>query len=61
MGVHGSAQLPALPEAAAKALDALALHGGIDALGDDANAGGVADACRSGDGGVAAWCSGRRR
>ena len=49
----GPAELPALAEPAAEALDALALHGGIDALGDDANAGGVTDAGRRGDCGVA--------
>src|SRR3954453_22904828 len=45
----GTAELPALAEPAAKPLDALALDRGIDALGDDADAGGIADARRRGD------------
>src|SRR4051794_29449836 len=49
----GPAELPALAEPAAEPFDALALLRGIDAFGDDAGAGGVADARRRGDRGVA--------
>src|SRR5687768_14813753 len=45
----GSAELPALAELAAETLDALALLGGIDALGHDGYAGSVADARRRRD------------
>src|SRR4051795_11641590 len=47
------AELPALAEPATEALDARTLHRGIDALGDDAHAGSVADARRRGNRGVA--------
>ena len=45
----GSAELPALAQRATEAFDAFALARGVDALGDDAYAGSVADARRRGD------------